>query len=119
MGGYAALRLAGLLGPSRVAAVVAVSPALWTDPAAASRSGFADAAEYRRYSVMHDQGRLDGIRVRIDCGLADPFAEAVRVYRRGFRREPAGGFSFGSHDRGYWRRVLPEELAFLGSSLAA
>jgi S-formylglutathione hydrolase FrmB len=119
MGGYGVLRLAGLLGPSRVAGVAAVSPALWTDPASASRSGFDDAADYRRYSVTHDQRKLDGIRLRIDCGRSDPFAEAVRTYRAGFAHRPAGGFSFGSHDRGYWRRVLPDELAFLGGTLAA
>jgi pimeloyl-ACP methyl ester carboxylesterase len=119
MGGYGALRLAGLLGPSRVAGVAAVSPALWTDPGSASRSGFDDAAEYRRYSVMDDQPTLDGIRVRVDCGRSDPFADAVRVYRAGFPHPPSGGFSFGTHDRGYWRRVLPAELEFLGGSLAA
>jgi pimeloyl-ACP methyl ester carboxylesterase len=118
MGGYGALRLAGLLGPTRVAGVAAVSPALWTDPASASRSGFSSADEYRRSSVMHDQAELAGISVRVDCGRTDPFAQAVRVYRAGFAHRPSGGFSFGSHDRGYWRRMLPEELAFLGGSLA-
>jgi S-formylglutathione hydrolase FrmB len=119
MGGYGALRIAGLLGSSRVAGVAGVSPALWTDPATASRSGFDDASEYRRYSVMGAQSRLDGIRVRVDCGLSDPFADAVRVYRDGFAHRPSGGFTFGSHDRGYWRRVLPRQLDFLGSTLAA
>ncbi|MDH2415900.1 alpha/beta fold hydrolase [Nocardioides sp. CER19] len=119
MGGYGALRLAGLLGPSRVAGVAAVSPALWTDPASASHSGFDDAADYRRYSVMGDQRKLDGIPVRVDCGRSDPFADAVRSYRSGFAHRPGGGFSFGSHDRGYWRRVLPAELTFLGGTLAA
>ena len=32
MGGYGVLHLGGLLGAERVAAVCAVSPALWTDP---------------------------------------------------------------------------------------
>ena len=67
---------------------------------------------------MHDQRRLDGIRLRVDCGLSDPSADAVRGYRAGFARRPSGGFSFGSHDRGYWRRVLPDELSFLGGTLA-
>jgi hypothetical protein len=72
---------------------------------------------------MHDQARLSGLRVRIDCGLGDPFADAVRTYRDRLRDvRPAvalsGGFSHGGHDRDYWRRVLPRELAFAGSTLA-
>jgi pimeloyl-ACP methyl ester carboxylesterase len=118
MGGYGALRLAARLGPSRVVAVAAVSPALWTDPASASRSGFDDAADYRRNSIMGRQHELDGIEVRVDCGFADPFANAVRVYRDGFTRRPSGGFSFGNHDRAYWRRVLPADLAFLGRAVS-
>ncbi|MFT4287586.1 alpha/beta hydrolase [Nocardioides sp.] len=119
MGGYGALRLAGLLGPGRVAAVAAVSPALWVDGADASASGFDDAAEYARYSVLGRQHDLAGIPIRIDCGADDPFAAAVRTYRAGFATAPAGRFSPGGHDRDYWRRVLPGELRWLGSRLAA
>ena len=56
MGGYGALRLAGLLGPERVRAVVAASPAIWTDPDDASTSGFDDAEEYQQYTVVGHQG---------------------------------------------------------------
>ncbi|MCW2793150.1 MAG: hypothetical protein JWO76_2248, partial [Nocardioides sp.] len=73
MGGYGALRLAGLLGDTRAPTVAASSPAIWSDPDDASRSGFADAAEYERFSVVGHQEDLDGIRVRIDCGTGDPF----------------------------------------------
>lgn len=118
MGGYGALRLAGLLGPERVSAVVAVSPAVWRDPDDASRKGFADAAEYEKYSVMGDQEQLDGIPVRIDCGTGDPFYREVEAYVDRLEDvhtdEVAGTFEPGAHDAGYWRRMLPAELAFLG-----
>ena len=116
MGGYGALRLAGLLGAERAAAVVAASPAIWTDPADASRSGFADAEEYDRYSLVGHQDDLAGIPVRIDVGTGDPFYRDVQDYADGF---PDGSrvtatFEPGAHDTAYWRRMLPAELAFLG-----
>ena len=118
MGGYGVLRLAGLLGPDRVAAVVACAPAMWSDPHAASRSGFADAAEYTRYSVIGHQDDLDGIAVRIDCGTGDPFYRDVQDYVAGFDRAVTSSFEPGAHEPSYWRRMLPVQLAFLGENLS-
>ena len=117
MGGYGALRLAGLLGDSRVRAVAALSPALWTDPDDASSEGFADAAEYRRFSVMGHQRDLDGIAVRVDCGREDPFYPADRSYVAGFDRPIAATFDDGAHDAAYWTRMVPAQLAFVGTRL--
>ena len=117
MGGYGGLRLAPVVGAGRVHAVGALSPALWTEPAAASASGFADAAEYRRYSVMGHQADLDGIRVRVDCGTDDPFCAADRAYVAGFTRPVTSTFGPGAHDPAYWTRMLPAQLAFLGNAL--
>jgi enterochelin esterase-like enzyme len=121
MGGYGALRLAGLLGPDRVAAVVAVSPALWGDPDDASRSGFADAEEYREFSVFEEQEDLAGIAVRVDCGTGDPFYRAVQDYVSGFADDAdlTSTFERGGHDEGYWRRMLPDQLAFLGAAVGS
>jgi enterochelin esterase-like enzyme len=121
MGGYGALRLGGLLGADRVAAVCAVSPAMWKDPEDASRSGFADAAEYEEFTVQGRQDDLAGIPVRIDCGTGDQFYRAVQDYAEDF---PAGAeltatFEPGGHDPAYWRRVLPAQLEFLGSRVAS
>jgi S-formylglutathione hydrolase FrmB len=118
MGGYGALRLGPIVGRRRVRAVVAMSAALWTDPADASPSGFADAAEYRRYSVMGRQADLDGMGVRLDCGTDDPFCPADRTYVAGFRRPVTSSFGLGAHDPAYWTRMLPAQLAFLGRALA-
>jgi S-formylglutathione hydrolase FrmB len=117
MGGYGALRLAPMVGADRVRGVGALSPALWTDPASASPSGFADAAEYRRFSVMGHQYDLDGIQVRVDCGTDDPFSSADKAYVAGFRRPVTATFGPGAHDVAYWTRMLPAQLAFLGRAL--
>jgi enterochelin esterase-like enzyme len=117
MGGYAALRLGGLVGRARVRAVAALSPALWTDAADASTDGFASAAEYERYSVMGHQADLDGIAVRVDCGREDPFCPADRTYVDGFDRPVTATFDDGGHDAAYWTRMMPAQLAFVGRAL--
>lgn len=117
MGGYGALRLAGLLGAGRVATVVAVSPALWLDPADASPHGFDSAADYQRATVFGRQDDLAGIAVRVDCGTGDPFYRATEEYLAGFDPAPTSTFAPGGHDSGYWRRVLPAELRFAGAAL--
>ena len=119
MGGYGALRLAGLVGTPQTRAVAALSAALWTDPASASSYGFADAAEYRRYTVMGHQRDLDGIGVRVDCGTDDPFYDADRTYVRGFSRPVVSTFQPGAHDAAYWTRMLPAQLRFVGRALGS
>jgi S-formylglutathione hydrolase FrmB len=121
MGGYGALRLGGMLGSGRVTAVVAASPAIWQDAGAASASGFEDAAEYEKFSVVGHQEDLDGIATRIDCGTGDPFYRDVQDYANAF---PAGAdlvstFEPGAHSTAYWRRMLPAQLAFLGRGVGS
>jgi len=118
MGGYGALRLTGILGAPRVRAVAALSPALWTNPDDASSSGFADAAEYERYSVLGHQADLSGVPVRVDCGTDDPFYAADRAYVAGFDRPVTSTFQPGAHDAAYWTRMLPAQLAFVGAALS-
>jgi pimeloyl-ACP methyl ester carboxylesterase len=115
MGGYGALRLAGVRGDATTA-VVASSPALWSDPADASASGFADPEEYQRFSVFHNQGDLAGIPTRVDVGTGDPFYRDVQDYVAGFPtgQDVVSTFRPGGHTPGYWRRLLPAQLAFLG-----
>jgi len=119
MGGYGALRLAGIRGPDATTAVVASSPALWSDPDAASSSGFTDADEYAEYSVFHDQSDLAGIPVRVDVGTGDPFYRDVQDYVGGFPNgsDITSTFEPGGHTPGYWRRMLPAQLEFLGKAV--
>jgi dienelactone hydrolase len=117
MGGYGALRLAGRLGPKRVAAVAAESPALWHHYPDSAPGAFDDAKDFAAQSVFGRQDDLAGIAVRIDCGQSDPFYSAIRDYRDGFAVRPKGGFQLGRHDTGYWRRMAPAQLPFLSRSL--
>jgi pimeloyl-ACP methyl ester carboxylesterase len=116
MGGYGVLRLAGMRGSDATSACVASSPALWRDPDDTSSSGFDDADEYAEYSVFHDQSDLAGIPVRVDIGTGDPFYRDVRDYVAGFQKgsDVTSTFERGGHTPGYWRRMLPAQLDFLG-----
>jgi S-formylglutathione hydrolase FrmB len=121
MGGYGALRLAALLGPHRVRGVAVASPALWVDASGVSAAGFSSPAEYDRYSVFDRQRDLRDIAVRVDIGRDDPFYVATRRYVAGFPASAhvVSSFPQGAHTEGFWRRMLPAELAFLGSTLEA
>jgi enterochelin esterase-like enzyme len=119
MGGYGSLRLGAVHDAATVRAVSVMSAALWTDASDASASGFADAAEYERYTVLGHQAELDGIRVRLDCGTDDPFYPADKAYVAGFRRPVTSTFQPGAHDDAYWTRMLPAQLRFVGAALGS
>lgn len=120
MGGFGALHLAATLGPDRVAAVAAASPAIWRDPADSSRAGFDDEAEYEAYTLFGRQDELAGIPLMIDCGTGDGLYREVEAYVAGFPPDAdvTSSFDPGAHDADYWRRLLPDQLAFLGEHLA-
>ncbi|GGV10060.1 hypothetical protein GCM10010182_32300 [Actinomadura cremea] len=102
MGGDGALRLAAEHGRSRVAAVVATSPAI-DDTAARS---------YAR--------RLAGIPVWAGCGDHDSFADPTRELLATLRDaggRPEGGIYPGCHDAAFRRKMLPRQLAFLAPHL--
>jgi S-formylglutathione hydrolase FrmB len=119
MGGYGSLRLAPIVGRRAVRVVAVLSPAIWRDPADASTSGFADAAEYERYTVFGHQADLDGMAVRVDCGTDDPFYPEDRAYVAGFDRPVTATFRAGAHDTTYWARMMPAQLAFVGRRLGS
>lgn len=122
MGGYGALLLASSLGPGRMAAAAASSPAVFGSYAAAigaDPGSFDSAADFAANDVQ-SPGRLATLRripVRIDCGSTDPFAPQDTALRDELG-DPPGAISGGCHDQAFWRRSLPAELAFLGLRLA-
>jgi pimeloyl-ACP methyl ester carboxylesterase len=120
MGGYGALLLAERLGPTRVAAVAASSPAIFAsyDEARAANSlAFDSAADFAANNVPDQLGTLKRLPVMIDCGSGDPFAAQDALLRRRLGNPP-GGISAGCHDQAFWRRRIPAQLAFLGAHLA-
>jgi len=58
------------------------------------------------------------VPLRVDCGRGDPFYHAVKDFVDGLDRAPEGGFNDGGHTHGYWRRMAPEQLEFIGQALA-
>ncbi|MGC4942537.1 alpha/beta hydrolase-fold protein [Kribbella sp. DT2] len=119
MGGYGALLAAresagrSREGDRRVVAAAAMSRALWGTAEEAAPGAFDGGDDFAAYRVHG--GELKTVALRIDCGRDDPFAGAVRALRREVVAE--GGLQAGAHTAGHWRRMLPDQLRFLGSRL--
>ncbi|MGH3676301.1 MAG: alpha/beta hydrolase-fold protein [Mycobacterium sp.] len=118
MGGYGALLLGGRLGPARTAAICAVSPALWRSSGAAAPGAFDGADDYAANTV-YGLPELASIPIRIDCGNSDPFYSATQQFIAQLPNPPAGGFSPGGHDGGFWSSQLPAELSWIAPLLTA
>jgi S-formylglutathione hydrolase FrmB len=118
MGGYGALLLGGRLGPARTAAICAVSPALWLSSGAAAPGAFDGSDDFAANSVfgMH---ALGSIPIRVDCGDSDPFYDATKQFIAQLPNPPAGGFSPGGHNPGFWSSQLPAELTWIAPLLTA
>lgn len=116
MGGYGALLLGSRLGPAHTAAICAVSPALWTSSGAAAPGAFDSAEDYAANSVWGAPA-LGSIPIRIDCGNSDPFYSATKQFIAQLPNPPAGGFSPGGHDGGFWSSQLPAELTWMAPLL--
>ena len=118
MGGFGALLWArrATIPPG---AVVTVSPALfrsWDD--ARSRDVFADQADWAECEPLRHLDAIEGSTLGVWCGTEDPFVTAARELadRTG---AAAAHFDPGAHTDGYWRRVLPDALAFAGAAAHA
>ena len=118
MGGYGALLLGARLGPARTAAICAVSPALWLSSGASAPGAFDGPEDFAANSVFGLPG-LASIPIRIDCGYSDPFYGATKQFIAQLPNPPAGGFSPGGHDGGFWSAQLPAEIAWMAPLLTA
>jgi pimeloyl-ACP methyl ester carboxylesterase len=118
MGGYAALLLGGRLGPARTAAICAVSPALWLSSGAAAPGAVDGADDFAANSVF-GMPALGSIPIRVDCGDSDPFYDATKQFIAQLPNPPAGGFSPGGHNGGFWSSQLPAELTWMAPLLTA
>lgn len=117
MGGYGSLLMASRLGPDRVAAVAAMSSALWQQSPDYSPGAFDSADDHARHNLFGKQQQLDGIAVRVDCGRSDPFIDANRAYVDGFDTPPEHSFTRGGHNHTYWSSLAAEQLRFIGANL--
>ncbi|MCX6468000.1 MAG: alpha/beta hydrolase-fold protein [Corynebacteriales bacterium] len=119
MGGYGALRIGAILGPQRVAAIVASSPALWGDPRTFPPRAFDNPQDYQANSMFGAQNAFAKIPLLIDIGASDQFYLYTRQWMAGLHPPAAFTTAPGGHNNRFWRSVLPDQLAFLGRNLAA
>ena len=81
-------------------------------------AGFADADGVRASTASSTtRPTSSGIPVRVDIGTGDPFYRDVEDYVGRLperRRHVTSTFEPGGHTPGYWRRMLPAQLEFLG-----
>jgi enterochelin esterase-like enzyme len=112
MGGYGSLLLASQLGPSRVAAVVAESAALWTSPGRSAPGAFDDAEDFAAHDVFRRTAVLGRVPVRLDCGASDPFVAANRAFAATL---PSARLTVdqGGHDDGYWGGHAAAQMRWL------
>ena len=123
MGGYGALLWVALhywqrrVRPgTRAVAVGALSPAVWREYGETAPGAFDDEGDFERSQVFGRRTGFRDVAVRIDCGRDDPFAAAAKELRE--ELHAVGGQQFGAHTPGYWRRMLPDQLRFLGREIA-
>ncbi len=119
MGGYGALLIAEKR-PELVAAVAAISPAVWTSysqASAANSVAYATAADFDADDVVTHTATLAGKPVRIASGLDDPFHPGVLALGRAL---PAGAIveiSKGCHTGDFFVAQEPPSLEFLAQHL--
>lgn len=114
MGGYGALHLGALLGPSKTAGICAVSPALFTSFTGSTPGAFDSYDDWVQNSVLGVPA-LSQIPLRVDCGTGDRFCFAARQFVSQLKKSPAGSFAAGGHDMDYWRAQLPGELSWMAT----
>jgi S-formylglutathione hydrolase FrmB len=120
MGGYGALLLAEK-HPSLIAAVAAISPAIWTSYAqarAANAGAYASAAAFAANDAVTHASALRGVPVRVAVGYGDPFYPGVRALATALPREAVVSAGKGCHDGSYFSSQEPLSLQFLASHLA-
>jgi enterochelin esterase-like enzyme len=120
MGGYGALLLAEK-HPRLIAAVAAVSPAIWTSYAQArdaNPGAYASAAAFAAGDAVTHAAALAHLPVRVASGYDDPFRPGVQALARALPPGALVDFSRGCHTRAFFAEQEPPSLAFLAGHLA-
>jgi pimeloyl-ACP methyl ester carboxylesterase len=119
MGGYGALLLAEKY-PGTVAAVAAISPAVWTSYAqaqSANAGAFASAADFAADNVISHAAALAPVPVRVASGNGDPFHPGVQTLVRALPKTAEVYFGPGCHTGPFFTSQEPPSLAFLARHL--
>jgi pimeloyl-ACP methyl ester carboxylesterase len=120
MGGYGALLLAEK-NRELIAAVAAISPAVWTtysEARAANAGAFASAQDFTSDNVITHAPALTGISVRIASGTDDPFHPGVIALERALPKSAIVEITSGCHDGAFFGSQQHASLGFLGEHLA-
>jgi enterochelin esterase-like enzyme len=120
MGGYGALLLAEK-HPGLIAAVAAISPAIWTSYAqarAANAGAYASAADFAADDAVAHAAALARVPVRVAAGYSDPFYPGVRALAGALPEGAIVDFASGCHDGSFFTAQEPPSLAFLARHLA-
>jgi pimeloyl-ACP methyl ester carboxylesterase len=119
MGGYGALLLAEKY-PGTVAAVAAISPAVWTSYAqaqSANAGAFASAADFAADNVISHAAALAPVPVRVASGNGDPFHPGVQTLVRALPKTAEVYLGPGCHTGPFFTSQEPPSLAFLARHL--
>ena len=119
MGGYGALLFAERYA-SRVAAVAAISPAVWTSYAqarAANPGAYASAAAFAADDVVAHASALSGVPTRIASGSDDPFFPGVQALAARLPHSAVAVLGSGCHDGAFFASQSSASLDFLGANL--
>jgi pimeloyl-ACP methyl ester carboxylesterase len=120
MGGYGALLFAEKY-PHLIAAVAAISPAVWTSYAqarAANAGAYTSAAAFDANDVITHAAALAGTPVRVASGDDDPFFPGVQALARALPAGAIVNFAKGCHTGPFFLGQEPASLAFLARHLA-
>jgi pimeloyl-ACP methyl ester carboxylesterase len=120
MGAYGALLLAEK-HPRLIAAVAAVSPAIWTSYAQArdaNAGAYASAADFAGDDVVTHAAALARMPVRIASGIDDPFHPGVQALARALPPSAIVEIGQGCHDGSFFASQTPASLAFLARHIA-
>jgi S-formylglutathione hydrolase FrmB len=120
MGGYGALLLAEK-HPTLIAAVAAISPAIWTSYAqarAANAGAYDSPAAFAANDAVTHARSLAGVPVRVAAGYDDPFYPGVRALATALPAGSVVDFGPGCHTGPFFAGQEPASLRFLGRHLA-